>query len=1025
MNPQNLSTSWKTVATGLALVAAVGSVAYLGLNTGRDSDGKTTPALEGGTAPSPALGLALGDSQGPGSAPINGNPSSAVSHRLEPATKILFSQKGSAEGAPLVSAGINPAADKGRVLRLSPAAFVNWAKVGRGERVVLPTLNGDELFGTVTVVSSDPGWYRFGGTLDGDKGTFQLNASSDQVHGGIYFPDLGVGYQIQMDEQEVVLVERRLEALVCYPGIKSETQGGQRLGSGVAPATGPQVIPQINTRPGARGVIFVDFAGGVISSASWVVSPVTALPSTLSGDSISQVMERAAGAFAPFDVTLTTIRSVYNAAPIGRRMRAVVTPTDAAGPGTGGVAFMNSWKWGGADMVCWVFNQGVKTCADTIAHEVGHTLGLSHHGTQSGGREYYGGHGGGVGVPTSWGPIMGAPFSVNLTQWSRGEYFDANNKLQDDLSIIVPGNNFGTVSLAGAGGSVRALPLNGTLFQASGTLVSQLDSHVYQFSTTGGKISASVRPASAVGTGDFRLDLLNGDGAAVVVADPTDTLGASVSQTLIPGVYRLRVTPSGTGPVPVGGYKTGYSPYGSLGGYTMTGVVESANNLPAFLNSKLISATEEKPLTVAFEVTDPANTTVSVLSQKLPPGAPSFTLTAGSGSFGEATKMVLSGTPAKGASDGVWSLTLLAKSKVGETRMEFNLVVSPQSQPLSSALGSAVTNVSTLATSPWIGVTGTLATGTSGVIAQSGATPDRGTSLIRCDYTAPSEARGSWSVMTFFWQSDTEPGKDIVQCRVDGVLAKDMLTGQPLALSGKRGWVKQTVLLSATGTRRIEFAYTKDANLRSDVDRVWLYGIEIGQPPAIRTSPVASLRVVPGSKVGSDRFSLSAEASGATAVAWWKDGVLLTNGTSKSGSVVSGVNTGTLTVTGVSAADAGVYWMVARNAWGAAVSSRSDVVVWVPPVVTSQPVAPLGLRIGDPLILTAEVRGARPMYYQWRKDGVPGRWSSTPSLTINRTTASSAGKYVLVAVNPSGTVSSAEVTVSFSQTTARNSAPAK
>ena len=114
-----------------------------------------------------------------------------------------------------------------------------------------------------------------------------------------------------------------------------------------------------------------------------------------------------------------------------------------------------------------------------------------------------------------------------------------------------------------------------------------------------------------------------------------------------------------------------------------------------------------------------------------------------------------------------------------------------------------------------------------------------------------------------------------------------------------------------------------------------------------------------------------------------------------------------------------------ETAGGAVASQRSEVVVWVPPVVTSQPVAPIGLRIGDPLILTAQVSGAQPMYYQWKKDGVPGRWSTTPSLTLNRTTATSAGKYVLVAVNPSGTVSSQEVTVSLSQTSGKTASAAK
>jgi len=848
-----------------------------------------------------------------------------------------------------------------------------------------------------------------GGTLDEEKGTFQINVSSDQVHGGIYLPGLGIGYQIQMDGSDVVLVERRLSSLVCTPGIRRDVTGVVKDSSGtVAKATGTQVIPKINTRPGAKGVIYVDFAGGSISSTSWGKTAIVASPSTLSGDAITQAMTRAAEDFAPFDITLTTMLSVYQDAPLGNRMRTVVTPTDTAGPGTGGVAYINSWKWGGSDIVCWVFNQGIKSCADTIAHEVGHTLGLYHHGTASGGKEYYGGHGGGV---TSWGPIMGAPFGVNLTQWSRGQYYDANNTGQDDLFIIGKGNNFSLSASLVTNGLVKSLPLNGALFQTSGTLVSQTDSNVYQFSTTGGKLTATVRPVSSVGTGDFRLDLLDGSGASVVVADPVDALGASISQTLIAGVYRLKVVPTGTGAEPVGGYKVGYSAYGSLGGYSMTGMVEGANNLPAFLNSKLITATEKLPASIKFEVTDPSKTTVTKLAEKLPAGL----------TFDPAN-LILSGTPAEGTSSGVWSLTLLAKSSAGETRMEFNLVISQQSLSLTDALGSAVSEITTLPTSPWIGVRRTLASGTSGTVAQSGPVADKGTSLIRCNYTAPASApsvsgggSSPWSIMTFYWQSDTEAGKDIVQCKIDGAVAKDMITGQPLLLSGNRNWVKQTVLLSGAGTRRIEFAYTKDANLKSDVDKVWVYGIEIGQPPLIKNSPVPSVRVAPGSAVGSGSFSLSAEATGASSVAWWRNGVALVNGTSASGSILSGVSTGTLTVTGAKAADAGVYWMVAKNSWGAVASGRSEVVVWVPPVITSQPVAPIGLKVGDPLILTAEVSGAKPMFYQWQKDGVAGRWSEMPSLTINKTTAASAGKYVLVAVNQSGTVSSQEVTVSFTQ----------
>ncbi len=447
----------------------------------------------------------------------------------------------------------------------------------------------------------------------------------------------------------------------------------------------------------------------------------------------------------------------------------------------------------------------------------------------------------------------------------------------------------------------------------------------------------------------------------------------------------------------------------------MSGMVSGASSFPAFLNTKLLTATESTPFSVTFNVTDPDKTTVTKIAEKLPSGL----------TFNPAT-LVLSGTPSEGTSTGTWSLTLLAKNSVGETRTEFNLVISQKSESLSTALGASVREITTGPVGAWIGVYRERVTGGSGIVAQSAPIADKGLSVIRCNYTVEGGGASPRSIMTFYWQSDTEPGKDIVQCKVDGVLARDMITGRPLALSGKTDWIKQTVLLSGPGTRKIEFAYAKDANLKSGADRVWVYGIEIGQPPFIKTGPVSSVRVTPGASVGSGTFSLSAEATGATSgVAWWKDGVALVNGTSKGGSILSGVATGTLTVRGATAGDAGVYWMVARNSWGAVATNRAEVVVWVPPVVISEPVAPLGLKVGDPLILTAQVSGAQPMFYQWKKDGVAGRWTSTPSLMINRTTPASAGKYVLVAVNPSGTVSSKEVTVTFSQSAANTAAPAR
>ena len=108
----------------------------------------------------------------------------------------------------------------------------------------------------------------------------------------------------------------------------------------------------------------------------------------------------------------------------------------------GGVAYVGSFTWP-SDTPAFVFednlfNGSEKHVAEAITHEAGHGLGLEHDGTNAG-VEYYTGHGSGA---TGWAPIMGNGYSRELTQWSKGEYPNANNT-EDDLSIITTSNGFG------------------------------------------------------------------------------------------------------------------------------------------------------------------------------------------------------------------------------------------------------------------------------------------------------------------------------------------------------------------------------------------------------------------------------------------------------------------------------------------------------------------------------------------------------------------------------------------------------
>ena len=108
--------------------------------------------------------------------------------------------------------------------------------------------------------------------------------------------------------------------------------------------------------------------------------------------------------------------------------------TDGFGNGIGGIGYINSFN-DSIDNPVFVFNKGTNNGAQTISHEVGHALGLSHDGLNS--RTYHTGVGSGE---TSWGPLLGSPFSRNLTQWSNGDYVGAN-QTQDELAIITNARN--------------------------------------------------------------------------------------------------------------------------------------------------------------------------------------------------------------------------------------------------------------------------------------------------------------------------------------------------------------------------------------------------------------------------------------------------------------------------------------------------------------------------------------------------------------------------------------------------------
>lgn len=345
-------------------------------------------------------------------------------------------------------------------------------------------------------------------------------------------------------------------------------------------------LPVYNSYPAAQAVIFLDFDGQTINGTYWNSNgPIVCESAGLSSSQITEVYNRVAEDFRPFNLNITTDSTRYWQAPSLKRMRVIITPSNGwYGNGAGGVSFVNSFSWGD-NTPCFIFTSllgyNAKAIAEAVSHEAGHTLGLRHQASYDAScvktAEYNQGKGQGE---TGWAPIMGVGYYQNFTVWNSGPTPTSCSTVQNDLETITNSKNgFGYRNDDHANTFVGAsnTTFTNNQFIIDGVIGKTDDVDIFKFDITKKglfRLNATPYHVASQNEGsnlDMQVDLLDGSQNLLNTYNPTTLLNSIVDTMLNEGTYYLRI--DGTGNVNA-------SEYGSLGSYSLQGNMIDVTPLP-------------------------------------------------------------------------------------------------------------------------------------------------------------------------------------------------------------------------------------------------------------------------------------------------------------------------------------------------------------------------------------------------------------------------------------------------------------
>ena len=182
-------------------------------------------------------------------------------------------------------------------------------------------------------------------------------------------------------------------------------------------------------------------------------------------------------------------------------------------------------------------------------------------------------------------------------------------------------------------------------------------------------------------------------------------------------------------------------------------------------------------------------------------------------------------------------------------------------------------------------------------------------------------------------------------------------------------WTNLTFTVTATGTNTTLLFGAANPPDGFGLDDVVLKAIS---SPGLVSQPT-NVTVLVG---GTAQFAATVTGAVPLVYQWRKNDINLANNPQ-----IAGVNTPTLTLTGVTVASAGNYSLVVTNAYGAVTSSEAALTVLDPPVITA-PLTNETVQCGSDLTLAVNATGAAPLAYQWSLNGTPVAGATSSSFAL-------------------------------------------